>query len=75
MAYYTNVGPNSGPLLARAGYYAIGVLPASQAKTLIGTAVVIGKDQDGRALWRLTVEDVDLPGRFVAIDRAFRPAD
>jgi hypothetical protein len=26
MAYYTNVGPLSGPLLASAGYFAIGVL-------------------------------------------------
>jgi len=73
MAYYTNVGPLSGPLHSRAGYLAIGVLQARKANTTIGTAVMAGKDDGGLALWRLTVDTFDLPGLWVVVDREFRP--
>ncbi len=73
MAYYTNVGPLSGPLLASAGYYAIGVLQAPQCHTPIGTALAAGKDANGLALWRLTIDQMELTGLYVAIDREFRP--
>jgi hypothetical protein len=74
MAYYTNVGPLSGPLLSSAGYFAIGVLQARQVHTPIGTALVAGQDQAGLALWRLTIDQVELPGLWVVVDREFRPA-
>jgi hypothetical protein len=74
MVYYTNVGPLSGPLLSSAGYIAIGVLPARQAQTPIGTALVAGRDEDGRALWRLTIDPIELAGLWVVVDRGFRPA-
>jgi hypothetical protein len=74
MAYYTNVGPQSGPLLSSAGYFAIGVVQARQAHTAIGTALVAGKDENGLALWRLTIDTIDLPGLWVVVDREFRPA-
>jgi len=73
MAYYTNVGPLSGPLLSSAGYFAIGVLRAREARTPVGTALTAGKDHDGLALWRLTIETFDLPGLWVVVDREFRP--
>ncbi len=74
MTYYTNVGPLSGPLLSRAGYCGIGVFPARENHTPIGVAVIVGPDEDGRSLWRLTIDHVELPGLFVVIDREFRPA-
>jgi hypothetical protein len=75
MAYYTNVGPLSGPLLAGAGYFAIGVLSDPQTRTPIGTALVTGQDRHGRALWRLAIDQVELPGLWIVVDREFRPAD
>jgi hypothetical protein len=72
MAYYTNVGPLSGPLVSRAGYFAIVVLPARQSRTPIGQALAAGQDNDGLALWRLTVETIELPGLWVVVDREFR---
>jgi hypothetical protein len=74
MAYHTNVGPLSGPLLAKAGYMAIAVLAAPQARTPIGIAVATGQDQDGLALWRITFGVVELSGLYVSVDREFRPA-
>ncbi len=74
MAYYTNVGPLPGPLLVSAGYFAIGVLQARQAYTPIGMALVAGQDENGLALWRLTIDTFELPGFWVVVDREFRPA-
>jgi hypothetical protein len=73
MTYYTNVGPRSGPLLSRAGYCAIGVLPFRESPTLIGVALAVGQDEDGLALWRLTIDTIELPVLYVVIDREFRP--
>jgi hypothetical protein len=72
MAYHTYVGPLSGPLLAKAGYMAIAVLAAPQARKPIGTALATGEDGDGLALWRITFDAVELPGLYVVIDREFR---
>jgi hypothetical protein len=74
MAYYTNVGPPSGPLLSRAGYFAIAVLHARQAYAPIGTALTDGPDEDGLALWRLTINEAEVPGLWIVLDREFRPA-
>jgi hypothetical protein len=37
-------------------------------------ALVAGQDQNGLALWRLTVDAIELLGLHVVIDRQFRPA-
>jgi hypothetical protein len=74
MAYYANFGPVSGRLRSATGYYAIGVLPARGARTPIGVALAVGRDRDGRALWELTIDTVELPGFYLVIDRRFRPA-
>jgi hypothetical protein len=75
MAYHTNVGPLSGPLLSSAGYLAIRVLQARQAHTPIGVALVAGQDQNGWSLWRLTIDGIELPGLYVVINREFRPVE
>jgi hypothetical protein len=74
MAYYANFGPASGPLRSAAGFYAIGVLPTRGARTPIGTALADGQDRDGRALWKLTIDTIELPGLYLVVDRQFRPA-
>jgi hypothetical protein len=74
MADCTNVGPRSGPLLARAGYLAIGVLQAPQAQAPIGATLATGQDEQGRALWSLTDHDILVPGPRIVVDREFRPA-
>jgi hypothetical protein len=76
MALYTDVGPLSGPLRSGTGYLAIRVLHARRAPTPIGAALLAGpgRDAEGRALWRLTIDTIDLPGFWVVVDRAFRPA-
>ncbi len=74
MAYFTNVGPLSGPLLSGAGYFAIGVLTSRKVFTPVGVALVAGNNEDGLALWRLSIDTLELPGLWVVIDREFRPA-
>jgi hypothetical protein len=74
MAGYAKFGPLSGPLRSDAGYCGIGVYPDRRGRTPIGTALVAGQDEDGRALWRLTIDTIELPGSWVVVDREFRPA-
>lgn len=73
MAYFANSGPFTGPLRSASGYYAIGVLQARETRTPIGVALAAGQDPNGQALWRLSIETIDLPGLYVVIDRQFRP--
>jgi hypothetical protein len=40
----------------------------------IDMALRVGRDDAGRALWALTVDGDDLPGRWVVVDREFQPA-
>jgi hypothetical protein len=37
-------------------------------------ALEAGWDRAGRSLWRLFVRGAEVPGRWVVIDRRFRPA-
>jgi hypothetical protein len=55
MRYFTNAGPDRGPLLYARVPGAIGVLEALDKPMPIGTALGVGWDGSGRALWRLTV--------------------
>ncbi len=71
LTYHTNVGPLSGPLPSRAGYLAIRVLQGRETRTPIGVALVAGQLEDGVALWRLTIDEAELPGLYVVIDREF----
>jgi hypothetical protein len=73
MALYTKFGPLSGPLRSGAGYCAFGVFTDREARAPIGLAVAAEQDWHGLALWRLTIDTIDLPGLYVVIDREFRP--
>jgi hypothetical protein len=41
----------------------------------VGMACCTGWDPAGLAVWRLTVEGDDVPGRWVIVDREFRPVE
>jgi hypothetical protein len=75
MRYFTNAGPERGPLLSGSVPWAIDVLEALDKPMPIGMALAVGVDADGRSLWALTIDGEDLPGRWVVIDREFQPAE
>jgi hypothetical protein len=74
MAYFTNVGPESGALRYYAAPGAIDVLESRDDSTRVGTALSVGNDASGVTHWRLTVHGAELPGLFTVVDREFRPA-
>jgi hypothetical protein len=41
--------------------------------TLIGMALSVGWGEGGVSLWRLTVHGVEVPGRWIVVDREFWP--
>jgi hypothetical protein len=53
----------------------IGVLDAPDKPMPIGMANCTGWDPAGLAVWRLTVEGADVPGRWVIVDREFRSVE
>ena len=73
MRYFTNAGPDRGPLLYGTVPGAIGVLEDLDKSMPIGMALRVGRDDAGRALWTLSIDGEDLPGRWVVIDREFQP--
>jgi len=73
--YFANAGPDRGPLLYCAAPDAIGVLGALDQPMPIGTAMCVGRDAAGCALWELVIHDEIVPGRWIVIDREFRPVN
>jgi hypothetical protein len=54
---------------------AIGIVDAPDHPMPIGMASCVGWDGAGLAVRRLTVHNADLPGRWIIIDREFRPVE
>ena len=50
----------------------IGVLEDPGKPMPIGMANCTGRDPAGLAVWRLTVHDADMPGRWIIVDREFQ---
>jgi hypothetical protein len=73
MRYYTNVGPDRGPVLKDTVPGAIDVLEALDKPVPIGMALCTGRDTTGIAVWRLVVHDAAVAGRWIVVDREFRP--
>jgi hypothetical protein len=73
MRYYTNAGPDRGPVLKGTVPGAIDVLEAPDKPTPVGMALCTGRDATGVAVWRLVVHDEMVPGRWIVVDREFRP--
>jgi hypothetical protein len=74
MEYFTIA---SGPGPVRYGQLpgSIGVLEMPDKPMPIGIASCIEWDRAGLAVWRLTVHDAEVPGRWVIVDREFRPIE
>ena len=53
---------------------AIGVLEGPDDSTTVGSASCVGWDAGGVAIWRLMIRGAELPGKWIVIDREFRPA-
>jgi hypothetical protein len=53
----------------------IGVLDSPDRPMPIGMANCTGWDPAGLAVWRLTVDGDDVPGRWVIVDCEFRPVE
>jgi hypothetical protein len=78
--YYTNVGPVRGHVLKGTVPGAkdtvpgaIDVLEALDKPVPIGLALCVGRDAACRAVWRLVVHDAVVAGRWIVVDREFRP--
>ena len=74
MEYFTNAS-GLGPVRYGQLPVSIGVLEALDKPMPIGIATCIGWDRAGLAVWRLTVEGDDVPGRWIIFDREFRPVE
>jgi hypothetical protein len=73
--YFANIGPAKGPVKYRGlPACSIGVLESPTNHMPIGEASCRGWDEQGRAVWTLAVHGKELAGRWVIIDREFRPA-
>jgi hypothetical protein len=70
--YFTNCGPAKGPIRDRDFPFAIGVLAEGELMP-IGMAFGAGRTDDVIAVWRLTVHGAEVPGRWIVVDREFRP--
>jgi hypothetical protein len=76
MAYRTTSGPERGPFMVRDSLGdVIGVIDDNSGRPWpIGVALPAGRDHDGVQLWKLILDGVALPGRWVVVDRRFWPA-
>jgi hypothetical protein len=71
--YFASVGPKTGPLRYRdRPPGSIGVLESPTNHMPIGMASCRGWDDQGRAVWTLTIGGQPLEGRWVIIDREFK---
>jgi hypothetical protein len=72
--YFTTSGPKFGPILWRDRSRAIEVFKGTDDRRPIGMALEIGQTEGGVALWKLTVQGDEVPGRWIVVGREFRPA-
>ena len=70
--YYADIGPRRGPLIYNDALIAIRVNKTRRSRTTIGAALCAGRDATGVALWELTIGNVEIPDRWIVIDREFR---
>ena len=74
MESFTNAsGPGSVGFGQHPG--SLGVLETLDKPMPIGMANCTGWDPAGLAVWRLTVDGADVPGRWVIIDGRFVPVE
>ena len=69
--YYADAGPEDGILLYRDVAGSMDVFEDPDRSISIGTARCIGWDAAGSAVWRLEVDDDEVPGPWLVVDREF----
>jgi hypothetical protein len=69
--YHANIGPAVGPIRDADIQHAIGVQDAPGYRMPVGMAFRAGRTADGLAVFKLTVQKVILPDRYICIDREF----
>jgi hypothetical protein len=72
--YFAHVSA-TGPVRDGQYPFAIGVLEAPDQLMPIGMAFEVGRTEGGLGLWKLTVGGVEVPGRWVIVDREFHSAE
>jgi hypothetical protein len=72
--YYADAGPALGLVMYGETRATIGVLEAPGDASPVGLACCAGWDAGGLAVWRLVVRGAELRGRWIIVDREFRPA-
>jgi hypothetical protein len=75
ISYFVNIGPAQGPYLDRDVPGLIDVLLEPKDAMPIGVAFSLGPNADGVPLWKLNIDGGWVPGRYVVVDREFRPAE
>jgi hypothetical protein len=73
MRYFANIGNAKGSVKYRDVIGAIGVLESRDNHMPIGMAFCKTWDENGLAVWVLTIGGREIPGRWVIIDREFKP--
>jgi hypothetical protein len=73
MPYFANLS-RAGPVKFRDVPGSIGVLEAPNNLMPIGQALCVTWDENGLAVWTFTIGGQPIAGRWVIIDREFRPA-
>jgi hypothetical protein len=73
--YYASIGPRRGPLIYSEAVLGIAVTKRWRGRVPVGSALCVGRDKTGVALWELTVGKTVMPGRWVVIDREFRRSE
>ncbi len=72
--YYAHVSAK-GPVKYGQVPGSIGVLEAPDKPMPIGEAHCLRWDEKGLAVWTLRIGKQEIPGRWVIVDRQFRPAE
>jgi hypothetical protein len=73
MAYYASIGPDSGAIRWNNAFFAVNVVEEPGSKTPIGMALAVSWTTDLVALWELIIDEVELSGLWIMVDREFRP--
>src|SRR5262249_15364951 len=74
MSYFATTGPTPGRIRGRRRLVAGGALGAPDDRARVGVALADGRADYEVEVWALTIHGVELPGKWVVVDREFRPA-
>jgi hypothetical protein len=68
--YFTNIS-TKGKVRYGKFPFAVSVIGSPEVYVPIGMAVSVTSTDAGLAVWRLTIRDAEMPGRFVIVDGEF----